>query len=190
MGKIIDWERIKHEFVSVPESTYKSTAKKFSVHYKTLARVAKRDNWRQQKSQFHSKVDEVSREKEFENLVDLRVTRNKEHQQIAQNAVIIAQSLLNDLAKNLKNKIPIDPFTANRVFHALDKAIMLERVTHNLATSVAKADVTSGGESLNMRRVFDDPKLIAIAIQVGITDSQLASIGIRATSDHQSKRKG
>ena len=184
----VDWDKVKNDYITNPQSTYKALAKKYGVHLQSIGRIARMGNWKSKRKQLLSNVDEAVREENFDQLVDVRTARNENHQTIARNAVIIAQSMLNDLALKLKDKEYIDPVTAGRVLHVLDKAIMLERVTHNLATSVAKAEVTAD-VNINMRRVFDDPKLIAIAVQVGITDQQLASIGIGAISHNKGKRK-
>lgn len=51
-----DWVKVKHEYITVPESSYTSLAKKYEINFSTLAIRARKERWFDEKKKFQQRV--------------------------------------------------------------------------------------------------------------------------------------
>lgn len=46
-----DWQNIKTEYITNPDTSYRELSKKYGVHYTNIAKRAKKEDWQQQRKQ-------------------------------------------------------------------------------------------------------------------------------------------
>ena len=46
-----DWTKIKTEYITNPDTSYRELSQKFGVHYTNIAKKAKKEDWQQQRQQ-------------------------------------------------------------------------------------------------------------------------------------------
>ena len=46
-----DWQKIKTEYITNPDTSYRELSQKYGVHYTNIAKRAKIENWQQQRKQ-------------------------------------------------------------------------------------------------------------------------------------------
>lgn len=51
-----DWVKVKHEYITVPESSYTILAKKYEINFSTLAIRARKEGWFDEKKKFQQRV--------------------------------------------------------------------------------------------------------------------------------------
>lgn len=46
-----DWQKIKTEYITNPDTSYRELSQKYGVHYTNIAKRAKKEDWQQQRKQ-------------------------------------------------------------------------------------------------------------------------------------------
>ena len=46
-----DWNKIKTEYITNPDTSYRELSQKYGVHYTNIAKRAKKEDWQQQRKQ-------------------------------------------------------------------------------------------------------------------------------------------
>lgn len=46
-----DWQKIKTEYITNPDASYRELSQKYGVHYTNIAKRAKKEDWQQQRKQ-------------------------------------------------------------------------------------------------------------------------------------------
>ena len=46
-----DWTKIKTEYITNPDTSYRELSQKYGVHYTNIAKKAKKEDWQQQRQQ-------------------------------------------------------------------------------------------------------------------------------------------
>lgn len=182
----INWLRIKNDYIADHTLTLKSLAQKYKISYISVATHARVGNWRAERKVSETKAIAEVNESNFDAIVDEKDTVNTNHKRLAHNAVVIVNQLLASVIQKMADaqkdgkKPEASAGEVNGILVALERAINLERVTQGLPTSVSKSEVTN---TIDMRRVFSDQKIVALAVKLGINAGQLASIGVGAIVD-------
>jgi transposase-like protein len=110
----VDWAKIKTEYVTDPNATYRELSKKYGVHYTNIAKKAKKEDWQQLRQQHINKVQtkaqtaverkQVRRASRIDEAADMLLDKVMEFMAASEDMMVNTQSMkhISGVLKDIK----------------------------------------------------------------------------------------
>ena len=109
-----DWTKIKTEYITNPDTSYRELSQKYGVHYTNIAKKAKKEDWQQQRQQHTNSVQtkaqhaverkQVDRASKLDDAADALLDRVLEYMAMSDGMMVNTQALkhLSGVLKDIK----------------------------------------------------------------------------------------
>lgn len=134
-GAVVDWSKIKQEYISDTTTSYATLAKKYGVTKRQVEEKGRKEGWVNQRQAFGEEVEERIKE----DLIEQREQANKRHGEqyrTLQQAVVHTLTTLTGKKDRKGNPKPINPKYLADLARALKVSTEGERLSLGLPNSV------------------------------------------------------
>lgn len=109
-----DWTKIKTEYITNPDTSYRELSTKYGVHYTNIAKKAKREDWQHQRQQHINSVQtkaqhaverkQVDRASKLDDAADMLLDKVMEMMVMSEHTLVNTQALkhLSGVLKDIK----------------------------------------------------------------------------------------
>ena len=138
-GRIYDWEKVQHDYITTPDMTLRKIADKYGINYKTVALRSKADSWFAARKNYQSEMvskaiaktsekmaAELSEESDFLQLMKGHMNRMLSDQQQYQRHLIT-----NPFTGDTEEKV-CEKFDARAMKDSMQMLQMMEAMTRSL----------------------------------------------------------
>ena len=109
-----DWTKIKTEYITNPDTSYRELSQKYGVHYTNIAKKAKKEDWQQQRQQHVNTVQtkaqqaverrQVDRASKLDDAADLLLDKVLEFMAMSEDMMVNTQAMkhISGVLKDIK----------------------------------------------------------------------------------------